>query len=122
MVKKLSKKFIQGQKEKLQEEKKKLEGQLSSFARESKKTKGDWEAVHPEFNGGHLEEAADEVEEYGTLLALEKTLEDSLGDVNLALEKIKKGEYGLCEKCQSPISQARLRVYPRARHCKKCQT
>lgn len=122
MVKKLSKKFIQGQKEKLQEEKKKLEGQLSSFAKESKKVKGDWEAVHPEFNGGHLEEAADEVEEYGTLLALERTLEDSLRDVNLALEKIKKGKYGICEKCKKPISQARLKAYPQASLCKKCQT
>jgi len=121
MVKKLTKKFIQEQREKLQDEKKKLEGQLSSFARKSKKIKGDWEAVYPEFDGSHLEEAADEVEEYGTLLALERTLEDSLGDVNLALKKIKKGKYGFCEKCQKPISQARLKAYPRARYCKKCQ-
>jgi RNA polymerase-binding transcription factor DksA len=117
----MKKEFLKKQKEKLEEEKKKLETQLSSFAKESKKRKGDWAAKIPEFDGGHLEEEADEVEEYATLLALERSLENSLKDINLALEKLKKGKYGICEKCKKPISQARLKVYPQARYCKKCQ-
>ena len=121
MKRKFEKKFIEEQKEKLEREKKRLESQLSSFAKESKNRKGDWDAKIPRFNGGNLEEEADQVEEYGTLLALEKSLENSLKDINSALEKIKKGKYGICEKCKKPISQARLKVYPQARYCKKCQ-
>lgn len=118
----MKKEFLKKQKEKLEKEKKKIEAQLSSFAQESKKEKGDWKAKIPEFDGGHLEEEANEVEEYTTRLALEKTLVKELQDLNLALEKIKKGKYGICQRCQRPISQARLKVYPQARFCKKCQS
>jgi RNA polymerase-binding transcription factor DksA len=121
MKKKFDKKFITQQKEKLEKEKEKLETQLSSFAEKSKKGKGNWTAKMPRFDSGHLEEEADQVEEYGTLLALERSLENSLKDINLALEKIEKGKYGTCEKCKKPISLARLKVYPQARYCKKCQ-
>ncbi|MDI6883097.1 MAG: TraR/DksA C4-type zinc finger protein [Patescibacteria group bacterium] len=117
----MEKEFLKKQKEKLEEEKKKLEKRLSSFARQSKKAKGGWETSIPIFDGGGLEEEADEVEEYGTLLALEKTLEEELQKIKLALKKIKKGGYGICERCQKPISQARLEVYPQANYCTKCQ-
>lgn len=116
----MEQKFIKQQKEKLQEEKKRLESQLSCFAKKSKKAKGDWRTVYPQFDGGNLEEEADEVEEYGNLLAVEQSLELELQNVNLALAKIKKGKYGICERCQKPITQARLKVYPQARYCKKC--
>lgn len=116
----MEKKFIEEQKVKLKEKKKKLESQLTSFARESNKARGEWDAKKPSFNGGGLEEEADEVEEYTTLLALERTLEQELKKVNLSLEKVKKGKYGLCEKCQKPIFQGRLKVYPQAQRCKKC--
>ncbi len=117
----MDKVFIAKQEKQLKEEKKKLEKQLSSFARESKKVKGEWDAIKPEFDGGHLEEEADEVEEYSTLLALERTLEEELKNVNLALARIKKGKYGICGKCKKPIPQGRLKAYPRARYCTKCQ-
>ena len=108
-------------KKKLEENKERLERGLKSFAERDKKLKGDWDTRYPKFNGGKLEEEADEVEEYGNLLPVENTLEIELEKVNRALEKMKKGEYGICEKCHRPISEARLKVYPQARYCKKCQ-
>ncbi len=117
----MQKEFITKQKEKLLEQKEKLEKQLSSFARQSKEAKGGWEAKMPSFNSGNLEEEADEVEEYSTLLALENTLEQELKAVNKAFERIKKGGYGTCAKCGKPISQGRLIVYPQAEKCIKCK-
>jgi DnaK suppressor protein len=38
-----------------------------------------------------------------------------------ALERLKRGEYGLCEECDEQIPEARLRHYPEARHCVRCQ-
>lgn len=118
-----TKKFLREQAEKLKQEKTKLEGQLSTFAKESAQAKGDWEARMPAFNAGtgNLEEEADEVEEFSTNLALENSLESELQNVNLALEKIKKGQYGFCEKCGKAIPKERLSVYPKARWCTKCQ-
>jgi len=117
----MDKKFLKIQEEKLRENKKRLEAQLGSFAKESKKVKGDWDAHHPVFDGGGLEEEADEVEEYSTLLALERTLEKELQEVNSALERIKKKKYGICEECQKPIPEDRLMAYPQAKYCTKCQ-
>ena len=118
----MNKKFIQEQEIKLKEEKKRLEEQLSSFAKAPSEKGEDWETKMPMFNAGsgNLEEEADEVEEFSTNLALTNNLENSLSEVDLALEKIKKGEYGICEKCQKPIAQARLKIHPQARQCTKC--
>lgn len=117
----MDKKFIQKQKEKLEERKASLEARLSSFARESESTEGDWHAKMPLYNtDGAIEEEADEVEEFGTRLSMEKTLEQELKDINLALDNIKNNKYGICEKCGKPIAKGRLEVYPQARDCAKC--
>jgi len=117
----MKKEFLKKQKEKLEEQKKRLEERLSALAKRSAKVRGDWITRYPEFNGGHLEEEADEVEEYGNLLSIGYTLELELKKINDSLEKMRKGKYGICEKCKKPISQERLKAYPQAKFCKKCQ-
>jgi len=117
----LSKKFLQEIKEKLEKEKTSLEETFKSFARKDEKLSGDWDARFPKFNGGNLEEAADEVEEYETLLPIEFNLETRLRDIKMALEKIKKDKYGKCEECNEEIPQERLEIYPEARFCVKCK-
>lgn len=47
--------------------------------------------------------------------ALRKQIEEELQDVNLALEKIQKGTYGICEVTGQPIPIERLRAIPTAR-------
>ena len=121
----MDEKFLKTAKQKLEKEKEVLEGELKQFAKQNPKLKGDWSTKFPNFNVGsgsqRLEEAADEVEEYLTLLPIESRLELKLQAVNLALEKIKKGEYGKCEKCKKDIPLERLEVYPPARTCLECK-
>ncbi len=117
----MDKKLKEKLREKLREAKEKLERRLDSLGKRSKKVKGDWITPYPKFDGGGIEEEADEVEEYGNILSVGYTLELELKKINDSLEKIKKGQYGICEKCKKPISQARLRAYPQAAFCKKCQ-
>jgi len=111
--------------EKLKKEKEKIESQLRSFAKEDKKLKGDWDTKYPHMDGGvggqRLEEASDEVETYATLLPIEYSLETQLKDINLALEKIKKGTYGKCEKCGKMIALKKLEAFPAAKVCQNCQ-
>lgn len=121
-MKKTKKSFLEEQKEKLIQNKQRLEKQLASFAKESDKTAQNWDAEMPSFDPGtNLEEEADEVEEFGMRLALEQTLEQELKKVDLALERVKKGKYGVCEKCGKEIAQGRLKAYPQAEFCAKCQ-
>jgi RNA polymerase-binding transcription factor DksA len=43
-----------------------------------------------------------------------------LSRVNAALERIRAGTYGICERCGSPVSTVRLRAIPWAEHCLRC--
>ena len=121
----MDKKLIQELKDKLGKEKDKLEKILGTFAEKDKKVPGDWDTKFPSMGQGSegvdLEREADEVEKYSTLLPIEHSLEKRLKNVNLALENIKKGKYGICEKCKKPISVQRLKVSPEARTCLKCK-
>ncbi|WP_295418244.1 RNA polymerase-binding protein DksA [Sulfurovum sp.] len=44
-----------------------------------------------------------------------------LNEIELALDKIKKGTYGICEMCEEPIGKARLEVKNFARFCITCR-
>lgn len=120
----MDKEFIQQQKEKLEKKRKELENSLKNFAKKDEKLKNDWNTKFPNFGDqsrGHadLEENADEVEEYENTLPVEYALEINLRDVNEALEKIKTGKYGICEKCGKEIEKERLEIVPEARFCSK---
>jgi len=42
-------------------------------------------------------------------------------EIQDALERLKLGEYGICEDCGEPIPEQRLRLFPAARLCVRCQ-
>lgn len=112
--------------EKLKNEKANLEKELKEFAIKDKKNPGDWDTKYPHFDKGEtghtrLETAADEVEEFSTLLPIEFTLEKKLQRVNLALEKIGNGTYGMCSNCKKEIPLERLKISPEALVCLDCE-
>jgi DnaK suppressor protein len=121
----MKKEIIQNLKKRLEKDKENIEEELQNFAKKDLKIKGNWKTKFPHFDGGvgsqRMEEAADEVEEYITLLPIESRLELKLKEINSALERVKKGKYGKCEKCKKDIPLARLKAYPEARACLKCK-
>ena len=52
--------------------------------------------------------------------ALVASLQDTLEDVERAIDKIDKGTYGLCESCGCQIDPVRLEAMPAARYCIDC--
>jgi RNA polymerase-binding transcription factor DksA len=46
-----------------------------------------------------------------------ENIENMEKQVGKALDKMEKGEYGICEVCGEPIDKARLKVYPEATTC-----
>ena len=44
-----------------------------------------------------------------------------LNEIELALDKIKQGTYGICEMCEEPIGKPRLEVKNFARFCITCR-
>ena len=70
---------------------------------------------------GKREEEADEASELEKRLALGKKLEESLNEVEHALQKSEAGTYGLCDSCGQAIEQARLEAIHQASLCMKCK-
>jgi RNA polymerase-binding transcription factor DksA len=55
--------------------------------------------------------------EQGETRVLVASLSDQLQDVDRALSKIERGDYGKCETCGNDIAEARLEAMPAARFC-----
>ena len=66
-------------------------------------------------------DSAQSTAERNKVLAVIERLRENLHDVNVALGKIEKGTYGVCERCGEPISPERLEAIPYARLCMKCK-
>jgi len=67
------------------------------------------------------EEEADEAEEMTTNYGLRQSLREELGEVNKALENIKNGTYGKCEKCGAVIEKEVLDAAPESYLCENCK-
>lgn len=112
---------IQQLKELLENKKTELEQQLKGFSKEDKELAGDFDTVFPnEPTSQSPDEEAREVEVYENLLPVEHTLELALQDINIALAKIEGGNYGICDNCREQIELDRLKIFPEAKTCVKC--
>ncbi len=69
----------------------------------------------------HQADDATEAFEQAKGLALRQHMEDLLLQIGDALERLKRGTYGICESCGQTISAERLEVLPYARLCVNCQ-
>ena len=72
--------------------------------------------------GASFEEEADEAEEFGKQLGVHQVLKERLINIEEALDKIIRGKYGKCEKCQKEISLEILKAVPESKFCKACKT
>jgi DnaK suppressor protein len=113
----MKKELIEELREKLELQKNSIQKELKSFASEDPNLKHNWDTRYPNREDGDKDDEADEVQEYDNMLSLEHSLELKLKDVNVALEKVKEGTYGICEKCGKEIEKERLMVAPEARFC-----
>jgi DnaK suppressor protein len=53
-------------------------------------------------------------------LSLMENDEGTLGQIEIALERVEEGTYGQCEECGARIPKARLTAIPYANMCVKC--
>ncbi|MCM2265516.1 MAG: TraR/DksA family transcriptional regulator [Desulfuromonadales bacterium] len=56
------------------------------------------------------------------LFNLSETQRQQIRDIDAALERIAKGEYGVCMKCGETIAPRRMEVRPFSRYCIDCKT
>ena len=69
----------------------------------------------------HMADAGTDAMEREKAFLFASTEGRALHDVDEALRRLYKGEYGMCESCGQPIAPQRLEVVPHARLCIKCK-
>lgn len=106
-------------KERLDEELLVITKQLQTLGIHNPKVQSDWIAIP---QGGAPLEAdesltADIAEDWMETNAILTTLETEYNNIVLALSKIEKGTYGVCEICEEEIEEERLNADTSARTC-----
>ena len=112
----MNKKDVEKFKGRLIEEKSSLEKELSGVG--NKNPDGnDWQAstTDLEVDSADENEVADKFEEFEGNTGIIKQLESQLNEVNAALTRIDKGNYGICETCGKEIELDRLEANPSSR-------
>lgn len=69
-----------------------------------------------------MNDQAIDLEDDEVLESLGAAAQKELALLNLAMERIEDGTYGICKKCDEPISEARLEAVLYAPLCKTCAT
>jgi DnaK suppressor protein len=67
-----------------------------------------------------LNEQAIDIEDDEVLESLGAAAQKEVALLKTALKRIKDGSYGICQKCEESISEARLEAVPYAPLCKRC--
>lgn len=116
MDKKLPKKFVQDQKEKLLKEREKTLKQIKTLKEEDPFSDPD----HASDNAAVDTDVREQVG-HDTVEAQIKDLTKRVGEIDEALKKVYKNQYGKCEKCGKSIPQARLKLLPEASYCIDCE-
>ena len=115
--------FMSLQEEALLKEKARIEKELEAVAVYDP-AQGRYVPKFEEFNAGDAEdaeEASDEATTLGENTAVADNLVKSLEEVKRALQDTAAGRYGFCENCGEYISEERLKAYPAAKTCTKCE-
>ena len=115
---KLTKKEIDGLRDRLLEERGELQDQLTTIEDST------FSATHSDLSGdvGLDDESADA----GTAtferekdLSIEQNVRDLLQKIERALTRIEAGTYGVCDRCGKPIEKARVKALPYVDLCIK---
>lgn len=75
------------------------------------------EPVVADFDDGAIQLENDEV-----LGQIAQTIDTELAAIDKAMERSAQGLLGICEKCEQPISPARLAAVPYAITCSTCES
>lgn len=117
----MDKKVMEKIKKELLQRKKRIEEDLKSFTKKDQHEKDDHRTKFPDY-GDKSDESVQEIDDYSTGIATERILENTLRDINQALDRIKKGIYGICKYCGQEIGEKRMLARPVASTCIECKT
>jgi len=107
-------------KTKLEAERDRLLDEIANLKKNDLTHAEGYETERPGY-GNHLADDATETFEHEKTLALVRNLQDLVSRIERALQKVERGNYGLCDECGLPIDPERLSAIPYANLCIECK-
>jgi len=100
-----------------------LRKQLSALRLNRKKIASEdpFNDVTRDLNSAAMDTEAEEKFEHARIAAIKSELNQKVKQIKLALDRVNKGKYGICEMCNKMIDTDRLAIYPEATKCIKCE-
>jgi RNA polymerase-binding transcription factor DksA len=105
----------------LLELKRKLTNNIDHLQADALRTAGETVDELSDVPAEHMAERGSDTFARDLMIGILQDSDAELCDVNLALEKIEAGTFGLCEDCSRPIARKRLKALPFARLCIECR-
>jgi RNA polymerase-binding protein DksA len=105
----------------LLEERERLEAELQEIENRTARISEADRASELSAYEDHPADLASETFEREKDLAIGESVQGLLNQVLIALEKVDRGTYGICDACSKPIKKARLNALPFATLCVECQ-
>ena len=68
-----------------------------------------------------FDEETDEAEEFAAKVAAAQALRDRINEIDMILNKIRMGTYGVCKNCGGEISENILGPFPQSPLCERCK-
>lgn len=108
--------------ERLKQELAALEVELADIGKVDNINSNDWHGTNGDLETGTADATilADRFEAKTTNEGIVNELEERFNNIKNALERIKKGTYGVCSECDAKIPLARLEANPAASTCIDC--
>lgn len=119
VTRKLAKSTLQRFQKRLEEEKTRLELLVEEYERELEVARLTESSSDRSPDPGNAEASSMKLE-YAKELSIEQNTIDLLQKVDHALDRVAKGDYGICESCEKAIPLERLDVLPYANLCVEC--
>lgn len=97
-----------------------LRWQRKQYLDEFRRVEADLESIAEE-RESELEEHAQEEQSARLLKRMDDRTLHAVSEIDAALQRVLKGNYGICEACGASVAVARLRALPATRYCTDCQ-
>jgi RNA polymerase-binding protein DksA len=97
-----------------------LREQRKQYLDEFRRAEADLESIAEE-RESELEEHAQEEQSARLLKRMDDRMLHAVREIDAALQRVLKANYGICEACGDAIAIARLRTLPATRYCTDCE-
>lgn len=99
-----------------------LRGDVSHLANAALNKNGDEASPNLSSMPIHMADLGSDAYEQEFTLSLMESEEETLGAIEVALQKVEDGTYGKCDGCGGVITKTRLNAIPHTPLCIKCAT